>query len=306
MRPIGDGGLQDSLTESVAMRPVDLRTAEPVSNEVFEAFERLYRYPRSALNDSIEATDESSNAWTRQEVSVSLSYTDERLTIYLFLPKNGNPPYQSVVYVGPGGVGPFLSQQSADAVQPRAADFIVRGGRVLVVPVYEGAFQRWDGFLNLSGEEYVHTFTEHMIHWREDLGRTLDYLETRSDFDRERIGYFGQSWGASTAFPPAALEEDRFKAMVFLAGGLTYRNLAPEAAVRNFLPRVTTPLLMLNGEYDSLFPVEAAQLPMFDLFGTAPEDKAHRTVPAEHSVLPRGFRIRETVAWFDRYLGPVD
>ena len=87
-----------------------------------------------------------------------------------------------------------------------------------------------------------------MIHWREDLGRTLDYLETRSDFDRERIGYFGQSWGASTAFPPAALEEDRFKAMVFLAGGLTYRNLAPEAAVHNFLPRVTTPLLMLNGE----------------------------------------------------------
>ena len=143
-----------------------------------------------------------------------------------------------------------------------------------------------------------------MIHWREDLGRTLDYLETRPDFDQDRIGYFGYSFGASTAFPPAALEE-RFKAMVLLSGGLTYRDLAPEADVLNFMPRLTTPVLMLNGEYDSLFPVETLQLPMFDLLGTAPEDKNHLTVPAEHGPLPRGFRIRESVAWFDRYLGPV-
>lgn len=304
MRHIGDGGLEESLTASVEMRSVDLRTAVPVSDDVFEAFERQYTYPKSALNDSILETDERSDAWIRQEVSVALSYTDERLPIYLFIPKDFDPPYQSVVFVGPRGVGDFATQRSSDAVQPAFLDFVVRSGRVLVVPVYEGAFQRWDGFLDLPTEEYLRAFTDHMVHWREDLGRTLDYLETRPDFDRDRIGYFGNSFGASTAFPPAALEE-RFKAMVLLSGGLTYRDLAPEADVLNFLPRLTTPVLMLNGEYDSLFPVETLQLPMFDLLGTAPEDKKHLTVPAEHGRLPRGFRIRESVAWLDRYLGPV-
>ena len=61
---------------------------------------------------------------------------------------------------------------------------------------------------------------------------------------------------------------------------------------------------MLNGEFDFFFPVETAQKPMFDLLGTPPEHKRRITYPGGHSV-PRVEMIKETLAWLDRYLGPV-
>jgi hypothetical protein len=43
---------------------------------------------------------------------------------------------------------------------------------------------------------------------------------------------------------------------------------------------------------------------MFDLLGTPPEHKRRLTYEGGHSV-PRVEMIKETLAWLDRYLGPV-
>jgi eukaryotic-like serine/threonine-protein kinase len=61
---------------------------------------------------------------------------------------------------------------------------------------------------------------------------------------------------------------------------------------------------MLNGEYDNYFPVETAQKPMFRLLGTQPDDKKMIVYPSGHLV-PRVEFMKETLAWLDRYLGPV-
>ena len=61
---------------------------------------------------------------------------------------------------------------------------------------------------------------------------------------------------------------------------------------------------MLNGEYDSIFPLETSQRPLFRMLGTSEEDKQHLTYPTGHSV-PRSDIIKETLAWLDRYFGPV-
>ena len=65
------------------------------------------------------------------------------------------------------------------------------------------------------------------------------------------------------------------------------------------------PVLMLNGDYDYVFPLETAQKPLFDLLGTPPQYKRHVVFDAGHGV-PRDPQIRETLAWLDRYLGPVN
>jgi hypothetical protein len=36
----------------------------------------------------------------------------------------------------------------------------------------------------------------------------------------------------------------------------------------NFAPRVELPVLMLNGEYDQVYPLETAARPLFDALGT--------------------------------------
>jgi pimeloyl-ACP methyl ester carboxylesterase len=72
----------------------------------------------------------------------------------------------------------------------------------------------------------------------------------------------------------------------------------------NYLPRVQTPVLMLNGRHDNTFPLETAAKPMFDLLGTAPDKKRHVIAGGVHYV-PRNTLIGETLAWLDRHLGPV-
>ena len=172
-------------------------------------------------------------------------------------------------------------------------------------PIYQGSYGRWDGFLGLSGEEYLRVFREHMFQWREDLGRSLDYLETRSDIDVDRVAYLGTSFGGSTAIPLLVLEE-RLKVAVLYSGGLPYRALPLEGDTIDYVPRVTLPVLMLNGAYDYIFPLESRQKPMFELFGTPAEHKRHVVYEAGHTPLPRSQVIQETLSWLDRYLGSVE
>ena len=73
----------------------------------------------------------------------------------------------------------------------------------------------------------------------------------------------------------------------------------------HYAPRVTIPVLMLNGKYDFFFPYETAQLPYFELLGTPPEHKKIVLHETGHS-FPTTRRARESLAWLDEYLGPVD
>ena len=79
----------------------------------------------------------------------------------------------------------------------------------------------------------------------------------------------------------------------------------PEVTPFNFVPRVTAPVLMINGRHDFLFPLETSQRPLFELLGTPEEHKRHALFESAHYVPPTD-RIRETLAWLDKYLGPVE
>jgi hypothetical protein len=62
---------------------------------------------------------------------------------------------------------------------------------------------------------------------------------------------------------------------------------------------------MLNGRYDSLFPVESAQQSIFGRVKTPEKDKKHVVYEAGHGALPHPEEVRETLDWLDKYLGPV-
>ena len=137
-----------------------------------------------------------------------------------------------------------------------------------------------------------------------DLGKSIDYLETRSDIDTLKLGFYGVSFGATHGVRLVAVDA-RFKAAVFLSGGLMSQPL--EIDSRNFAPRVHIPVLMLNGRDDFLFPLETAQKPLFRAFGTKEPDKKHILYDGGHrNLVTRPDLIGEILNWFDRYLGPVN
>jgi hypothetical protein len=62
---------------------------------------------------------------------------------------------------------------------------------------------------------------------------------------------------------------------------------------------------MLNGKHDMFFPAETSQKPMFELLGTPGEHKKRIVYEAGHLV-PRLDFMKESLAWYDTYLGKVD
>jgi dipeptidyl aminopeptidase/acylaminoacyl peptidase len=62
------------------------------------------------------------------------------------------------------------------------------------------------------------------------------------------------------------------------------------------------PVLMVNGRYDYIFPLEAQRL-LFDNLGTPAADKRHALFDYGHGSPPRAEILRETLGWLDKYLG---
>ena len=129
--------------------------------------------------------------------------------------------------------------------------FLVKNGRAVLCPVYKGTFERGSDALValMYGDQNSHQLAELVIEEVKDLKRCIDYLETRQDIDSKKLAYYGMSWGASYgAIIPAV--EDRFKASVLVGGALDGR-CRPEVRDLNYVRRVKTPTLMLNGKYDT-------------------------------------------------------
>ena len=73
----------------------------------------------------------------------------------------------------------------------------------------------------------------------------------------------------------------------------------------NFLPRVKVPVVMINGRYDHVFPVELSQKPFFERLGTPRGDKTYLPLAGGHSS-PRNELIQAVLGALDRYLGSVE
>jgi dienelactone hydrolase len=278
----------------------DWRKEKPVSDDVFKAYAALYAYDKGELNAQVEESTVVEN-WSRAKVTFDAAYNHERVTAYLFLPKNGSPPFQAVVYFP--GVFAFSDDRLDLSSVEDTRDFLMRSGRALVIPMYKGMYERRDGYLPTNSPLALHR--DHAVAWVKDLRRTIDYLETRKDIDSGKVAYFGDSIGGVQAAIQPAIEK-RIKVAILSSGGLplTTRWL-PEVSPINFVTHVTIPVLMLNGRYDSTFPVEASQRALFDFFGTPPNHKKHVIYEGTHGVFPRPDAVRECLDWLDRYLGPV-
>ncbi|MFQ5853138.1 MAG: protein kinase [Candidatus Binatia bacterium] len=284
----------------------DFYKEKPVADSIFEIYKEQFSYDKTDLDARVESRDESSEDWIQEKITFDAAYGDERIIAHLFLPKNTAPPYQTVLYF-PGSASLF--QKSSEALDRYYEwevflSFVVKNGRAVLFPVYKGTFERRDdALIPIHLGDNSHLFTEWLIQLVKDFKRCIDYLETRQDIDIRKLAYYGMSWGGLWGAIIPAVEE-RLEASVLLAGGLSGHG-RPEANQMNYVTRVKTPTLMLNGKYDSFLPYEASVKPMFDLLGTPEEHKELKLYETDH-IPPMNDFIKETLAWLDRYLGPVN
>jgi tRNA A-37 threonylcarbamoyl transferase component Bud32/predicted esterase len=290
----------EKLTGSVKLFIRDRRRDKPVSDSIFKVYRSIHQYDHGDLRATIESSNDSFPFWRLEKVSFQAAYGGERVPCYLYLPKNATPPYQTVVYFPPANA---IFTQSSQSLDTSLFAFIIRSGRAVIQPIYKGTYERASGLTFMTFHIAGNLWREIAIENAKDLGRSLDYLETRSDIDRGKLAIYGFSMGASEGVRCMALEP-RLKVGVLLHGGAYQHDWPQEVDPFNFAPRVFGPILMLNGKDDIIVPLEGSQIPFFQALGTPEQDKKHFVVDGGHGIITHEI-IREALAWFDRYLGPV-
>jgi eukaryotic-like serine/threonine-protein kinase len=277
----------------------DFHRRTPVSDQLFAAFRSFYTYERGELRTRVDAVDDASPHFRWELVSYDAAYGGERVLANLLLPRNAEPPYQTVVFF-PGSPAERLASSATLDGLP-FFEFLVRSGRAVLYPVYKNTFERripgWTW--SQAGRRDV------LIQWSKDLGRSLDYLATRPDIDQERFAFYGLSLGAVYG-PVLVALEPRLRAVLLLGGGVNAGELPPEADPINFAPRVKVPTLLLTGRDDFVRPVATHQEPLLRLLGVPEEEKKLAQFDGGHIPSDMNSVIREANAWLDRWLGPVN
>ena len=276
---------------------------QPASDVEFEVYKRMYDYDRVALNAQTEGSRDFEH-WTREHISYSLPMGG-RGEAMLYLPKNATPPYETVIY-WPGSDS--FAYESIDEEFLMTFDFLMKSGRAVVQPVLIGMFGRADPLRSsineqqLIDEDRAISTRDRTIYRVKEFSRAIDYLEERPDIRIDKLGYMGLSWGGIQAPLPLVINEDRLTVAVLVVGGLDDEpGYLPEVDPFNFVTRVEVPVLMINGEYDIVVPLESSQKPMFKYLGTPTEHKKMYISPSSHMVAPDAL-IREALNWFDIYL----
>mgnify|MGYP000098687984 CR=1 FL=1 len=284
-------------TAAVASSMRDLSAAVPASDATFRIYRSMYAYDRTPLNVKVEAVTQDSADWRKEKITIAAAYGNERLSVYLFLPAKIQPPYQTVVFFPSARVEGIPNSDTLGDM--KFIDYVIQSGRAVLYPVYKGTYERPappPGPATAAGREAL-------IQQSKDLGRSLDFLETRTDIDRNRFAYLGESMGAAQGVIFAAVD-GRFKAVVFQDGGFYDARPLPGTDQVDFAPRLKAPVLMISGKYDWIL---GGKDVMLRLFGTSAADKRAVTFETPHDVSEqRTDLIREVLAWLDKYLGKVN
>ena len=169
----------------------DLSKEKPVSDEVFQAYRGLYSYDKTPLNATNGAFPSTDEDWKIERITYDAPYGNERAIAYLFLPKKGKPPYQTVLFF-PGSNA--LNLRKFTLYPTGTLDAILRSGRAVIFPVYKSTYERGDG-MESDVSDTSSTWRDHVVMWAKDASRAIDYVESRPDLDHEHIAYYGVQLG---------------------------------------------------------------------------------------------------------------
>jgi eukaryotic-like serine/threonine-protein kinase len=253
------------------------------------------------LDAKVEGVVEDTADWIEQKITFNTAYNGERMAAYLFLPKKVKPPFQTVVFFPSARVYSLSNSKTLGDV--KFFDYIVQSGRAVLYPIYQDTYERTNKNIPPGSAQDLSYMTQRS----KDLGRSLDYLASRADIDKDKLAYLGVSMGSAEGVIYATVQQDRLKTVVLLDGGYFLYTPPKGGDQVDFAPRLKKPVLMVNGRYDYAFSLEKSQIPLFHGLGTQAPDKQHVIFDTPHDVTERRPElIQNVVGWFDKYLGRID
>lgn len=260
-----------------------------------------YTFERTPLNAAILGATES-GSWRREEISFD-GRDGQQMKAFLYLPKSANSPYQVIHYLGGGGLWFGLPVTEDIEGSARLAPYL-RAGRAVFVEILDGFNGRHTGKYSktLANAEFGSSeYRDGLISWIGDMQRGVDYLETRSDIDRQKIAFWNDST-YSVGVLNAAINQRYSSVILVASGGLstTLSRLTADMNPFHFAPHIRAPKLVLNGRYDDWCP-ETSVRPFFGLL-QAPKKRLQ--FEGAHMPPPE-IAVPIINSFLDETLGPV-
>ncbi len=257
---------------------------EPVSDEVYQGMRLQFTRSAEVLPRAEREQIAKSDLWTAELIDLFCP-SGAKASLVLVLPRGRARPLQPIIYGPPWGCC-LMKRPNREALeQLHRVEFVVNGGRALVLPIWTGSYERFATPDMLDGANA----REAALGYYDDVTRIIDYLATRPDLDSDRIGYLGLSHGSANIGPVVLATEPRLQAAVLISGGIRLdRGSHPMLDPVNYAPRITQPVMMINGRFDPLYPYQESQSRMFALLGSPPGMKTHRVYDVGHTHFPHG------------------
>ncbi len=179
----------------------------------------------------------------------------------------------------------------------------MKSGRAVLFPVLKSTFERGDE-LDSDLQAETKFYKDHVIFWMQDIGRSLDYLDTRTDIVKDNFGYYGYSWGSAMG-PISCVAEPRFKAAFFHVGGMMMQTTFPEV----------DPVKFHHQDEDTCTDAQwQAMIRSFRwkhhrrrclICSALPEKDKKIIIYDGGHLVPKAELMKESLAWYDKYLGAV-
>lgn len=147
---------------------------------------------------------------------------DDRVPAYLYVPKRkpeAKPLPAILLQYGSGG------NKKTNYIVEIGKLFVSRGYVVLTIDSPNQGERRKKE--NKPAGIFGIASTDQVMHYCGDYSRAVDFLASRPEVDKERLGYVGVSWGAITGIIYVA-HDPRIKAMGSMVGGGNFLGLFTE------------------------------------------------------------------------------
>jgi len=275
-----------------------------VSDEAYRATVDFYQYDTLVPLDARVVKREDAPTYTREKV-VFTGSREDRVPAWLMLPKAGARPFPVVLILDgwmgtkdrwweddtwPQG-GRLTKALAADGIAALVLDAQFHGERA--------AHADFQAVESLVCNECINLRREMIVETVVDYRRALDYLATREEIDRSRVGAIGFSMGGLMTFALSAVESRIKAAVPCVTPARVNERWTSRTAISpyTFAPRVTIPALMLMGRTDALYSQADAEA-LLGALGSA--EKSLEWYEAGHRLPPE--YVARAVGWLKAHL----
>ncbi|MEX2232530.1 MAG: dienelactone hydrolase family protein [Cyclobacteriaceae bacterium] len=236
----------------------DQSIPKPLGDEAFNAVQEFFKYDKTVAIDTriIETTDEGAY---KLEKFIFRNTKGKLVTGYLAIPKLDklNYPCMVLLHAGAGAKDDWWSEDSFVRGLSFVNNLLTSGIAIMALDAEAHGERAIDNeFISIRRiwfeEKLTYKLSDIWLQSTKDYHQGIDYIFTRKEIDRSRIGIMGYSLGgAMTSYLCTQIPQIKIAVMCSVIPFV--KEISPPIYPLNFAPRIPDiPVLVLSGNKDEL------------------------------------------------------